>query len=177
MRFFIEIAYKGTNYHGWQIQSRALGTNTVQQEINNALSKVLQCEINTTGSSRTDTGVHALQQFVHFDTSAQAPLNPPPAGGGTLPPLIVPPKSLPKGGKKVLKESRDGQINGIQNISNILYKLNCILPEDIVIKNIYKVKDDGSECIFFKALPACKPPFNPPKGGKEENIPAKPAGG
>ncbi|MBW8051973.1 MAG: tRNA pseudouridine(38-40) synthase TruA [Cytophagales bacterium] len=98
MRFFIEIAYKGTNYHGWQIQQNA---NTVQQEINNALSKVLQCEIKTTGSSRTDTGVHALQQFAHFDIT-----------------------------------------NGIKNVSNILYKLNCILPEDIVIKNIYKVKDD-----------------------------------
>ncbi len=65
MRYLLELAYDGTNYHGWQLQPNA---NTVQAEVNKALSTVLREEITTLGSGRTDTGVHAEQQFVHFDT-------------------------------------------------------------------------------------------------------------
>ena len=63
MRFFLEIAYKGTRYHGWQIQENA---HSVQQEINNNLSKLFG-EVTTMGSGRTDTGVHAEQQFIQLD--------------------------------------------------------------------------------------------------------------
>ena len=63
-RYFIEIQYDGTNYHGWQIQQNA---NTVQAELNKALSILLQTEIMVTGAGRTDTGVHAKQFFIHFD--------------------------------------------------------------------------------------------------------------
>ena len=65
MRYFIECSYKGTHYSGWQIQDNAL---TIQGEIEKALRTLLKCEIATTGSSRTDAGVHALQQFAHFET-------------------------------------------------------------------------------------------------------------
>ena len=64
MRYFLEIAYKGTNYHGWQLQSNA---SSVQEEINKAISTVLGTPINITGSGRTDTGVHASQQWAHVD--------------------------------------------------------------------------------------------------------------
>jgi len=64
MRFFIELSYKGTNYHGWQVQSNA---NSVQAEINKALSSILNTKIKVTGAGRTDTGVHAKQMFAHFD--------------------------------------------------------------------------------------------------------------
>jgi len=64
MRYFLEIAYDGTNYHGWQAQPNALA---VQAVLDDCLSKVLRQPISTTGSGRTDTGVHASQQFVHFD--------------------------------------------------------------------------------------------------------------
>ena len=64
MRFFIELSYKGTNYHGWQMQPNA---NSVQAEINNALSTLLNTKIEVTGAGRTDTGVHAKQMFSHFD--------------------------------------------------------------------------------------------------------------
>ena len=64
MRFFIEISYKGTNYHGWQMQPNA---NSVQAEINRALSTLLNTKIEVTGAGRTDTGVHAKQMFAHFD--------------------------------------------------------------------------------------------------------------
>lgn len=67
-RYFIEIAYTGTNYHGWQIQQNA---NSVQEEINKALSVVTQKKIMVTGAGRTDTGVHANQLFAHFDTEVE----------------------------------------------------------------------------------------------------------
>lgn len=62
-RYFLELAYKGTKYHGWQIQANA---NSIQDEINQALSMVLRGPIETMGSGRTDTGVHARQQYLHF---------------------------------------------------------------------------------------------------------------
>ncbi len=64
MRFFIEISYKGSSYHGWQIQPNA---NTIQGEINNALTTILKNKIDVVGAGRTDTGVHATQMFAHFD--------------------------------------------------------------------------------------------------------------
>jgi tRNA pseudouridine38-40 synthase len=63
-RYFIEIKYDGTNYHGWQIQQNA---NSVQAELNKALSTLLQTNLMVTGAGRTDTGVHAQQLFAHFD--------------------------------------------------------------------------------------------------------------
>ena len=64
MRFFIELSYKGTNYHGWQEQPNA---KTVQAEINRALSTILNTNFEVIGAGRTDTGVHANQMFAHFD--------------------------------------------------------------------------------------------------------------
>ncbi len=64
MRCFIYIAYKGTNYHGWQIQDNA---NTVQAEINSTLKLICQASIETVGSGRTDAGVHATEQIFHCD--------------------------------------------------------------------------------------------------------------
>ncbi|MFT5884453.1 MAG: tRNA pseudouridine38-40 synthase [Arcticibacterium sp.] len=64
MRYFLEITYLGTQYHGWQIQPRE---SSIQEHIELALSKILCREIRVQGSSRTDTGVHARQQYAHFD--------------------------------------------------------------------------------------------------------------
>lgn len=98
MRYFLEIAYKGTNYHGWQVQKNA---HSVQQELNNCLKTLFQKNIDTLGSGRTDTGVHAEQQFVQLDID------------------------------KALSD-------------NFIFKLNCLLPKDIVIKNSYQVREDAS---------------------------------
>jgi tRNA pseudouridine38-40 synthase len=65
-RYFIEISYLGTNYHGWQIQENA---HSVQAELNNALSILLKEDISTIGAGRTDTGVHAKYFVAHFDTN------------------------------------------------------------------------------------------------------------
>ena len=97
MRYFLDIAYKGTNYHGWQVQQNA---HSVQQELENALKKIFGKSIETTASGRTDAGVHAEQQIVHFD------------------------------------------LNG-ELTDNHIFKLNCVLPKDISIKDFFPVKKDA----------------------------------
>ena len=96
MRYFIELSYLGKNYHGWQIQPDA---NSIQEELNKAISLVLQEEVTVVGAGRTDTGVHASQMFAHFDSDA----------------ILV---------------------------ENIVFKLNSILPEDIVVYEVEKVNDE-----------------------------------
>jgi len=64
LRYFLELSYKGTYYHGWQSQKNAVA---IQEVIEKVLSNILSKEIAIVGSSRTDTGVHAEQQFAHFD--------------------------------------------------------------------------------------------------------------
>ena len=64
MRYFIQLSYNGSSYHGWQIQPNAV---TVQETIQDALSKLLNTNSSITGAGRTDTGVHAFQMFAHFD--------------------------------------------------------------------------------------------------------------
>ncbi|NVK09165.1 MAG: tRNA pseudouridine(38-40) synthase TruA [Tenacibaculum sp.] len=97
MRYFIELAYNGKNYHGWQIQPHAI---SVQEKINKAISTILRKEINIVGAGRTDSGVHASQMFAHFDVETS--LN-----------------------------------------DNFSYKLNAILPDDIVIFRTQLVHDDA----------------------------------
>ena len=63
-RYFIEISYNGKNYHGWQVQPNAI---SVQEVLNDCLTKLLRQEIYVVGAGRTDTGVHAKQLFAHFD--------------------------------------------------------------------------------------------------------------
>jgi tRNA pseudouridine38-40 synthase len=100
-RYFLEVAYKGKNYSGFQSQENA---NTIQQEVEKAF-RVLQREsVSLTGSSRTDAGVHALQNFFHFDFE------------DILHPQFV-------------------------------YKINAILPGDIVVKSVRSVADDA-HCRF-----------------------------
>jgi tRNA pseudouridine38-40 synthase len=64
VRYFIEFAYNGKNYHGWQYQPNSI---SVQEVLNKALSTLLRTETDVTGAGRTDAGVHAKQMFAHFD--------------------------------------------------------------------------------------------------------------
>lgn len=70
-RYFLEVAYKGTRYSGFQVQQNA---NTIQSEIEKAFTILHRKPIALTGSSRTDAGVHALQNYFHFDFDE--PVNP-----------------------------------------------------------------------------------------------------
>lgn len=63
-RYFIEISYKGTSYHGWQTQPNAV---TVQEILNKALTVFFRQPIETLGCGRTDTGVHSSQFYAHFE--------------------------------------------------------------------------------------------------------------
>jgi tRNA pseudouridine38-40 synthase len=65
-RYFIALAYKGTAYAGFQIQDNA---NSVQAEVEKALAVLFKTPFALTGSSRTDAGVHALQNYFHFDSN------------------------------------------------------------------------------------------------------------
>lgn len=67
MRYFMELAYNGTAYHGWQKQPNAA---SVQETVEDALGKLLGGPVEIFGAGRTDTGVHAAFAVAHFDTEA-----------------------------------------------------------------------------------------------------------
>lgn len=69
IRYFIELAYHGKPYHGWQVQPNAL---TVQEALTKAISTILRHDVNIVGAGRTDTGVHAAHFVAHFDWFRQA---------------------------------------------------------------------------------------------------------
>ncbi|WP_289998661.1 tRNA pseudouridine(38-40) synthase TruA [Algoriphagus sediminis] len=65
-RYFLELSYFGSPFHGWQIQENA---ETVQGHIESALSTFFRSKCSIQGSGRTDTGVHASFQVAHFDSA------------------------------------------------------------------------------------------------------------
>ena len=67
-RYFLEVSYMGTRYNGFQVQQNA---NTIQAEIEKAFGILRKNKVAMTGSSRTDAGVHAIQNYLHFDTEEQ----------------------------------------------------------------------------------------------------------
>ena len=71
-RYFLEIAFDGTSYHGWQVQPNA---DSVQNQINSCLTRLLRKEIFVQGAGRTDTGVHARQMYAHFDFEEDIPVD------------------------------------------------------------------------------------------------------
>ncbi|GGK19433.1 tRNA pseudouridine synthase A [Yeosuana aromativorans] len=98
MRYFIELSYNGKAYHGWQNQPKAI---SVQEVIEKGLSLILKEDTPIVGAGRTDTGVHAMQMFAHFDSDMS------------------------------FEES------------DLVFKLNSFLPNDIAIHSILKVKPDA----------------------------------
>lgn len=70
-RYFMTLSYDGTAYHGWQVQPHS---NSVQEELQKALSTLMRCPMEIVGAGRTDTGVHARKMVAHFDYDG-APLD------------------------------------------------------------------------------------------------------
>lgn len=99
MRLFIQLAFDGTAYHGWQIQENA---HSVQAELNKSLGIILQQDIQTVGCGRTDTGVHAKMFYAHFDADLVA-----------------------------------------EKFTDIIHQLNCLLPSDIAINNLFQVQEQA----------------------------------
>ena len=118
-RYFLEIAYNGTHYHGWQTQPNAI---TVQQKLNDALAMLLRQPVETTGAGRTDTGVHARQLFVHFDLPITAP-------------HIIKEKA------EVDLQQQQGSKSRFRGLE--LASLNALLPYDIAVKRIIPVDADA----------------------------------
>lgn len=69
-RILLRVAYDGTGYHGWQVQPNA---KTIEGELNRVLTQLTGEEIQVTGASRTDAGVHALGNVAVFDTASRIP--------------------------------------------------------------------------------------------------------
>ncbi|SDW32792.1 tRNA pseudouridine38-40 synthase [Hydrobacter penzbergensis] len=67
-RYFLEVAYMGTHYSGFQVQDHH---RTIQSELTRSLEVLFRAPFALTGSSRTDAGVHALQNFFHVDTELE----------------------------------------------------------------------------------------------------------
>ncbi len=100
-KYFIKLAYDGTNYCGWQKQPASV---TVQEVLEYALSVILRQETVVIGAGRTDTGVHARMFFAHFDSCLEP-----------------------------------GEISMMQ----LPFKLNRILPPDIVVYDIKAVQTEA----------------------------------
>tara|TARA_R110002074_G_scaffold95777_2_gene208442 strand:- start:3219 stop:3962 length:744 start_codon:yes stop_codon:yes gene_type:complete len=98
LRYFIELSYNGSAYHGWQNQPNALSVQEVTEKV---LSTLLKTSISTMAAGRTDTGVHAKQMFAHFDYENDL------------------------------------------DATDLVFKLNSFLPKDVVIHDIFKVKEEA----------------------------------
>ena len=68
MRYFLQLSYNGTNYHGWQLQPNAI---TVQEVLDKSLSLLCGHPVFSLGCGRTDAGVHARDFYAHFDTDKE----------------------------------------------------------------------------------------------------------
>lgn len=86
MRIALGIEYDGSQFHGWQKQHNL---RTVQGSLESALSRIVQHDIEVTCAGRTDTGVHAVGQVVHFDTDVKRPIQAWIAGSNTYLPQDV----------------------------------------------------------------------------------------
>jgi tRNA pseudouridine38-40 synthase len=69
-RFFIYFSYKGTAYHGWQVQPNGI---SVQEVLTHAMSTILRTPVDLVGAGRTDAGVHARLMVAHFDVEMTLP--------------------------------------------------------------------------------------------------------
>lgn len=97
MRYFLELAYQGKAYHGWQKQPNAV---SVQEIVEDRLFTITRESREILGAGRTDAGVHARQLYAHFDAE----------------------KALPE---------------------DFVFKLNSLLPQDIAVLGLHKVKPDA----------------------------------
>lgn len=98
-RYFMDISFDGSRYHGWQVQPNG---DSVQQQLQRALRLLTgnKSDITVTGAGRTDAGVHARQMIAHFDWADNA------------------------------------------DTHQLAYRLNRIVPSDIVVNEVYPVGSD-----------------------------------
>ncbi|MBQ8702835.1 MAG: tRNA pseudouridine(38-40) synthase TruA [Bacteroidales bacterium] len=112
-RYFIHLAYNGACYNGWQTQP---GLPTVQQTLETALTTLLRQPVAVVGCGRTDTGVHASDFYAHFDVRVDS-------------------------GECVVGSSREQVLPTAHYplSTDLVFKLNNLLPTDIVVYDIFPV--------------------------------------
>lgn len=137
-RYFLQMAYDGTDYSGWQIQP---DRKTVQQVMEHVLSTLLRQEISVTGAGRTDTGVHASFFMAHFDLEA-----PPDPAGNTLSGADTEPDvdvDVDVDTEPVTGHDQPpgrGELYDPLSV-HFLFRLNRFLPPDIVVHMIREVPE------------------------------------
>lgn len=125
MRYFIHLAYNGTNYCGYQTQPNL---PTVQLTIEQALSTLLREKIAIVGCGRTDTGVHASDYYAHFDyPNKQSNIDP--IQQTHLDPLP--------------DRSKQDLVSNQIDCAQLIFKLNSFLPNDIAIFDIFPVIENA----------------------------------
>jgi tRNA pseudouridine38-40 synthase len=117
MRYFLQLAYDGKPYHGWQRQDNA---HSVQQELEEALSTIFQEKIEVVGCGRTDTGVHAKEFYGHFDLDQDEDQD------------------------YHLNEDPAKEVNPNPDLhpNLLIHKLNSLLPASIAIYDCFEVPGD-----------------------------------
>ena len=113
MRYFIRFAYDGTAFHGSQRQPNGI---TVQETMEQALAMIFREEVPLTFAGRTDAGVHAREMYAHFD--------------------------LPNSQYPISKTPSNSSIGRLIP-SNLVFRLNGILPDSIAVYDVYPVRDDA----------------------------------
>ena len=116
-RYFIHIAYNGASYNGWQTQP---GLPTVQQTLETTLTTLLRQPVAVVGCGRTDTGVHASDFYAHFDIRVDS--------------------------GELVVDCTSGQVLPTPHAplpDNLVFKLNNMLPPDIVVYDIFPVADNA----------------------------------
>ena len=125
MRYFLQLSYDGTAYHGWQRQPNGV---SVQETLERALSTLLRQPIEVVGAGRTDAGVHARMMVAHFDL----PLSPSQGWG-------------------MSRIETSGEVHLIQDdirqfmpppLEEVGWRLNKLLPHDISVQRVWPVADD-----------------------------------
>ena len=114
MRLFIELAYNGAPYCGWQRQP---DQPSVQQTLEESLSTLLRITTPVVGAGRTDTGVHASQIFAHCDVTLEALLQ--------------------------LESRQTKEQETTRLLKRLTQKLNSLLPKSIAVTQIFEVNDDA----------------------------------
>ena len=118
-RYFIRFSYDGTAYHGWQIQPNSV---SVQETLQGALSTLLRREVEVVGAGRTDAGVHARMMVAHFDWPSQ--------------------QENSQLSARLCRSACPRTPNSQLDCSQLVYKLNKLLPPDIAVQEVYPVAAD-----------------------------------
>ena len=152
MKYFIYLQYDGTNYHGWQTQPDAV---SVQETIEKGLSMLLRRQIFIVGAGRTDAGVHASQMVAHFaltDTQREVEDNEQAtnvvqtADANSATPVAPAQEAVTQevqGAEAATEATQQPKERTEEELKTLTFKLNQVLPEDIVIQKIIPVRDEA----------------------------------